>query len=111
MDQMPPLDPNRRPHALMIPSSMKSGTRFADRVSSICDIAEPLLGLDRKKGQTAMVRFLPPAGEVCFVTGDINDTINFPKTHSRTDTPRYRWETQPNGIRFGFKVDGADDAE
>jgi hypothetical protein len=98
-----------RPDALMMPQENKSGARMVDRVTSIADIAEPLLELDRSRGERAYIR-LQGAGEL-FISASVLDSILFPKDHARDGQPRYRWEMQPNGIRFGFLVDGAERLE
>jgi hypothetical protein len=95
-----------RPDALMmnIQSQIK-GSRSADRAASVCDIAEPLLGVDKANGEHAWIRQQPHG--VLFVTRDIYDTINFPQDHPKSGQPRYQWEPESNGIRRGFLVDAA----
>ena len=51
-----------------------------------------------------------------FVTGDIHDSLLFPKWHPRTGDSRYEWTDRvgPNGkadgVRLGVFVDGAKEA-
>ena len=75
------------------------------RVASICNVAEPLLGIDRSKGERAHIRIQP--GGKLFITRSIHDTINFPSWHDSEGQPRYTWEPQASRIEFGFLVDGA----
>jgi hypothetical protein len=91
-----------RPDALFIPSARKKGPRLVDRVASIADIAEPVLGADRAAGQRAQIRQQP--NEWLFVTLDVEDTIFFPTTHARSGQARYVWVNQPDGSRFGYLV-------
>ncbi len=90
----------KSPDALMLPETIKSGSRMSDRVASIADIAEPLLGVDRAKGEGAYIR-LQGNGKL-FISRSIFDTINFPRDHPRDGQPRYRWVAQPDGSEFGY---------
>ena len=90
------------PDALMLPEGRKQGTRMVDRVASISGIAEPLLQVDRARGERAYIR-LQGNGKL-FVSKSIVDTILFPKDHPRDGQPRYRWELQPDGAEFGFLI-------
>jgi len=94
-----------RPDSLYLPANRKRGPRLVDRVGSIADIAEPLLGADRSAGVIARIRNLP--NDWLFVTLDPDDTINFPNDHPRSGQPRYAWINQPDGSRFGYLVPGA----
>jgi hypothetical protein len=96
---------NGFPDALIMPESMKHGRRLVQRVGSICDLAEPLLGLDRSAGQRAYIRQQPPGR--LFVTPNLRDTILFPHGHARAGQPRYRWEKGEDGIERGYLIDGA----
>jgi hypothetical protein len=91
-----------KPDALMLPEDRKSGSRMVDRVTSIADIAEPLLEVDRARGERAYIR-LQGNGKL-FVSKSIFDTIFFPKDHQRDGQPRYRWDLQPDGAEFGYLV-------
>lgn len=93
-------DNGRIPDALMLPEDRKRGERMVDRVASICDIAEPLLAVDRARGERAYVR-LQGNGKL-FVTKSIHDTILFPKGHAREGQPRYRWVQRSDGAEFGY---------
>jgi hypothetical protein len=96
------------PDALFLPEDRKRGTRMVDRVASIADIAEPLLAVDRTRGERAYIR-LQGNGRL-FITKSVTDTIYFPKSHPREGQPRYRWELQPDGAEFGYLVEGATNA-
>ncbi len=91
----------RVPDALFLPASMKHGERASARVVSICDPAETILG------GRAWIRQQP--GGRLFVTRDPADTLLFAKGHERAGQPRYRWEPRPDGSRWGYLVEGADD--
>jgi hypothetical protein len=89
-----------RPDALMISSGQKRGARLVERVASILEIAEPLLGVDRAAGERAWIR-QQPHGQL-FITRDFADTICYPRDHTLSGQPRYRWETQPDGSEWGY---------
>ena len=91
-----------KPDALMLPENRKSGARMVDRVTSIADIAEPFLQVDRARGERVYIR-LQGNGKL-FVSTSIYDTILFPKDHQRNGQARYRWELQPDGAEFGYLV-------
>jgi len=78
---------------------------MVDRVASIADIAEPILGIDRARGERAYIR-LQPNGKL-FISPNVLDTILFPKDHERDGQPRYRWNLQPDGSEFGYLADSA----
>lgn len=103
-----PVESASIPDALMFPEGRKQGVRMVDRVASIADAAEPLLGVDRARGERAYIR-LQGNGKL-FITKSIYDTILFPKDHDRGGQPRYRWELQPDGIELGYLLDGAKNA-
>jgi hypothetical protein len=90
------------PDALILNESLKRGSRLCDRVASIADIAEPLLGVDRARGERAFIR-LQGNGKL-FITKSIHDTICFPKDDDRGGRPRYRWVLQPDGSEFGYRI-------
>jgi hypothetical protein len=90
------------PDAVMLPEARKCGARMVDRVASIADIAEPLLEVDRARGERAYIR-LQGNGKL-FVSKSIVDTILFPKDHPRDGQPRYRWVLHPDGAEFGYLV-------
>jgi hypothetical protein len=96
------------PDALMLPATLKKGGRLADRVKSITDVAEPLLGLDRPAGQRAWIR-QQPHGRL-FITASTEDTIYFARDHAKAGQPRYRWERRDDGVELGYLVEGAGDA-
>lgn len=94
-----------RPDALFLPANLRKGCRMAERVKSICDIAEPLLGVDHGSGERAQIRV--QSHDWLFITKSSLDTINFPTHHHRAGQPRYCWVDQPDGSRFGYLVEGA----
>jgi hypothetical protein len=84
----------------MLSEKLKFGTRMIDRAASICDIAEPLLGVDRSRGERAYIRL--QGNEKLFVSKSTSDTIHFPKDHERGGEARYTWVTQPDGSQWGY---------
>ena len=100
---------NSTPDALMLSQDRKRGARMVDRVASIADVAEPILGIDRSCGERAYIR-LQPNGKL-FITRCAVDTILFPKDHEFDGLPRYRWISQPDGSEFGYLLEsGSPDA-
>ncbi|MHB8359799.1 MAG: hypothetical protein ACYDCP_09940 [Thermoplasmataceae archaeon] len=95
----------KTPDALIMPEHLKSGARMSGRVQSITRIAEPLLAVNRDAGERAHIRILK--GKKLFVTKSPYCSLYFPIWHDREGEPRYTWVTQPDGIKFGFLVDGA----
>jgi hypothetical protein len=90
-----------RPDALFIPASRKRGSGLIDRVGSIADVAEPLLGT-RRGG--AYIRQQP--NDWLFVSPHPDDTILYPTSDVRSG-PRYVWVMQPDGMQFGYLIDEA----
>jgi hypothetical protein len=88
-----------RPDALFLSEALKRGARLVDRVTSICEIAEPILG-----GRAFIRR--QPHGRL-FITRSIEDTILFPLDHPQSGRPRYRWVRQADGSEWGYLVEGA----
>jgi hypothetical protein len=97
-------EPSPSPDALMLPSTIKRGGRLAERVGSIADVAEPLLGIVRGKGVLAHIRSLQHGR--LFVTRDPEDTLYFHGDHPLAGQPRYRWEPQADGVEFGWLIEG-----
>ncbi len=93
--------------ALWVPAALKYGKRFVDRIDSIAELARPLLGIDRAKGEGACIRLPMPADrDRCFVTKSPDDTLFFPPGHPRGGQSRYRWEPpDARGIELGFLVE------
>jgi hypothetical protein len=90
------------PHALIFPESWKQGQTQLARIDSILAIAEPLLGVDRSKGERAYIRRQP--GGRLFITSDPQDTLLFPVGHPREGKSRYKWVANPDGSQHGFLV-------
>lgn len=93
------------PDALILPETWKSGGTQLDRIDSILRVAEPLLKVDRSKGERAYIRRQP--GGRLFVTSDPLDTLQFPIGHAEEGKPRYHWVARPDGSEHGFLVEGA----
>ena len=90
------------PDALFIPERMKRGRTWYERMDSILDIAEPLLGVDRTRGDRAYLR--RQGDGWLFVTRDPQDTIYFPLNSPSRSRPRYHWLDGADGIRRGHLV-------
>ncbi len=93
------------PDALLLPEAWKKGQTQLDRIDSILAVAEPLLNVDRSRGQRAYIRRQP--GGRLFVTADPLDTLQFPVGNDREGKPRYHWVPQPDGSEHGFLVQEA----
>jgi hypothetical protein len=93
------------PNALMIPEAWKKGETQLDRIDSILAIAEPLLNVDRSKGQRAYIRRQP--GGRLFVTTNPHDTLQFPLGHPQEGSSRYHWILRADGSEQGFLVEAA----
>jgi len=89
-----------RPDALLFPAAWTRGRRLPDRVASIADLAEPILGC------RAWIRKQPH--DRLFISPAIGDTILFPSEHPRSGQPRYRWVQQPDGSEFGYLIEGGE---
>jgi hypothetical protein len=90
------------PDALFVPERMKRGRTWYERMESILDIAEPLLGVDRTRGDRAYIR--RQGDGWLFVTRDPKDTIYFPLSTPFRGRPRYHWLDGADGIRRGHFV-------
>ena len=90
------------PDALFIPERMKRGRTLYERIDSILEVAEPLLGADRSRGDRAYIR--RQGDGWLFVTRDPEDTIYFPLNTPLRGRPRYRWLDGADGIRRGYLV-------
>lgn len=90
------------PDALFIPERMKRGRTLYERIDSILEVAEPLLGVDRARGDRAYIR--RQGDGWLFVTRDPEDTIYFPLNAPLRGRPRYQWLDGADGIRRGYLV-------
>ena len=97
------------PDALMLAASVKRGERLVHRVLSICEVAEPLLGVDYASGQRAWIQ-QHPHGRL-FVSRERTAALFFATDHPRSGQPRYRWEKQADGSEWGWLVEGAEHAQ
>lgn len=91
--------------ALIIPESWKAGGTQLDRIDSILRVAEPILGVDRARGERAYIRRQP--GGRLFITADPRDTISFPAGHPREGSARYTWTASPDGSERGSLIEEA----
>jgi hypothetical protein len=90
------------PDALIVPEAWKKGQTQLDRIDSILEVAEPLLRVNRSRGERAYIRRQP--GGRLFVTSDPHDTLQFPVGHPREGRPRYHWVSRPDGSEYGYLV-------
>jgi hypothetical protein len=93
------------PDALFVPEAMKHGRTWYERMDSILGIAEPLLGVDRSRGDRAYIR--RQGDGWLFVSRDPGDTIYFPLNTPLRGRPRYHWLDGADGIRRGHLVSEA----
>lgn len=97
---MPPAD------AILIEKSIKTGATKYERLDSTMNFAEPLLGLDRAKGQIGYLRAMPGGSE--FITASPLCTINYPTDDPQGRTgPRYNWSQHPSNpnVYLGYLKD------
>ena len=88
------------PDALFLPETIKAGARQIDRINSVLEVAEPMLGVDRGRGERAYIRRQP--GGRLFITRDPADTLLHPVGHPLEGADRYRWSPRADGVEFGF---------
>lgn len=94
--------------ALFVAERIKSGRTQVERIRSVLEIAEPLLGVDRDAGQRGYIR--KQQDNWLFITRDTADTIYFPlqAPPQLRGRPRYRWIDGPTpDIRLGFLTETA----
>jgi hypothetical protein len=94
-----------RPDALFLRESLKKGRTQYERISSVCDVAEPILGVDRSRGERAYIRRQP--GGWLFITRDPEDTIYHPLDSPIRGRDRYAWMARPDGSRWGYLTEEA----
>ena len=89
--------------AIKLPDSVRTGETMKDRLDSVLDIAEPLLGVDRSKGDRAYMRWLKTE-RTLFVTRSPDDTLLWPISHRLAQQPRYKWTDYPaiEGAKVGM---------
>ena len=94
------------PDALFVLENMKQGRTLRDRINSILDIAEPILGVERSKGERAYIR--RQGDGWLFITKDPEDTIYYALRTPLQGRPRYVWVDDSDAIRRGYHkgVDG-----
>lgn len=95
------------PDALFVAEAMKRGRTQGERMDSILAIAEPILNVDRAKGDRAYIR--RQGDGWLFITRDPNDTIYFPLNMRLRGRPRYKWINGTDGIRRGYLLPQARD--
>ena len=105
---LPETPMDQSPDALIVPETWKKGQTQLDRIDSILELAEPLLRVDRSKGQRAYIRRQP--GGRLYVTADPHDTLQFPVGHPREGRPRYNWDSRPDGSEYGYLPKDLSDA-
>jgi hypothetical protein len=93
------------PDALFLRESAKRGRRLIDRINSILEIAEPLLGVDRSQGQRGYIR--RQEGGWLFITKDPEDTIYHALSSPLRGRDRYAWVVGADGIKRGYLTEEA----
>jgi hypothetical protein len=88
------------PDALFLPEKLKRGRTLWERMNSILDMAEPLLGVDRSRGQRGYIRKQP--GGWLFITRDPMDTLFWPIHTPLSGRTRYTWVLGGDGIKRGY---------
>jgi hypothetical protein len=88
------------PDALFVRESAKRGRTLIERINSILDIAEPMLGVVRQEGERGYIR--RQGDGWLFITKDPNDTIYWPLRTPLQGRPRYHWGDGADGIRRGY---------
>jgi hypothetical protein len=89
----------------LIPLAWSAGLSLHDNADLVCTYAENVLGGDRANGVRAYARTILP--DQTFVTLNYNDTLFNEYGHPRQKQPRYRWEAQPDGSKWGWLNDDA----
>ncbi len=100
-----------RADAVLVPETMKSkaaGPRQWHRVKAILDIAEPMLGVIRSRGDLGYMRPVEErardGSRYLLCTRGQLDTLLYPKTHPKEGQPRFRW-LDDGMIRIGHFID------
>lgn len=93
------------PDALFIPEKLKRGRTLFERMNSILAFSEPMLGVDRSRGERAYIHRQP--GGWLFVATSPFDTIYHPQRTPLQGRPRYAWVEQAGGIRWGYLTEAA----
>lgn len=113
-----------RPDGVLVPETLKCGHKSADRIAMILSLVEPILGVDRSKGEKGWIRHLEPPypdgtpqfpanrngspARVIMITRDQDagrDTLLFHRTHSQAGDHRYTWgPITAQGVSVGTLV-------
>lgn len=91
------------PDALVLPYAVGDGPKLSpipnlDKVNRICDVAEPILGVDRSKGEHAYIRNQRET-RTYFITRSPHDSLQ-----DADGKPRYRWESVGD-YQYGYLDD------
>lgn len=90
-----------KPDAVLIPAFLAPRGEVTDQAKALYEQAKTILGVEKPIARDQ--------GEHKLYTLTLADTLLFPTSHRRHPESRYRWETQENGIRYGYYVDGANE--
>lgn len=90
----------RKIDALLIVKGTNWVGSLNDKIDSIRPLLKEIFGAGKQ------VHLRSQDNEV-FVTSDLADTLLFAVNHPRAGQSRYDWEDQNNGLKYGFKVEGA----
>lgn len=92
----------QRPDAVDLPDSLRGSGGPLDRVDNILKVAEPLLQVDRSKGERGWIR---RQGDRVFVTRDRKDTLFHAHGTEKQGKPRYNWsDSSIPDVRIGHLV-------
>lgn len=98
--------PPPTPDAILMPDTCRNpGGKLIDFIASIAAIADPILKVDPSKQERSYIR-QQHDGKM-FATKSPVDTLYFPFGHSQQGKSRYRWESQADGMQYGYLVEGA----
>lgn len=89
----------RKPDALLLVKGPEWVGSIRDKIGSIQPLLKELFG-----GKQVHLR---SQDHEVFVATDLADTLLFAVNHPLAGQSRYEWEDQGNGIKYGFKVEGA----
>jgi hypothetical protein len=91
------------PDIVKYPVNWKVGDLVTDRVGAILDRCEPVLGVDRSKGERGWIHKTILGFE--FVSKVNHDTYNYPSEHYKNGQCRFRMVTQEDGSEHGYLID------
>lgn len=91
----------RKPDAVQIPGRIAPFGDVMDQAQHLYNLAKELMGERQPIARDQ--------GDFKFYSKSLQDTLLFAKEHPKHPAPRYTWEAQPDGIKLGYYVDGANE--